>query len=139
MLPPHFTLFFPSLLPNPSCSFHYFRSPPSFTSFSISFLILCLSILSLSLIFPSFLLVPHVLHKNFHELRHGVQSPDVVSPASSQMAIDFEEFYELVLRLCVRQEILYLLDQYATLGNSCLTAKELMRFVHYEQQVSAVY
>ncbi len=49
--------------------------------------------------------------------------------------LDFESFLELYSMLCVRADVLQLLDSYASLGSNSLSSAELHRFCVMEQQV----
>ena len=49
--------------------------------------------------------------------------------------LDFESFLELYSMLCVRADVLQLLDSHASLGSNSLSSAELHRFCVMEQQV----
>ena len=96
----------------------------------------------------SFSFLPPIVHyclsllfQNLYEMIHEVQKHGTDSSeatASNDVDINFEEFLEIYHQLCVRQETIYLLDQYASMGSSYLTAPQLLVFMQCEQQVRAI-
>lgn len=76
-----------------------------------------------------------MLVKNLLELRHGSQPRLNDEGVAIETKIDFDEFLDTYYQLCVRQEIFFLVDAYASLGCSHLTATELQTFLQIEQEV----